>query len=102
MPEIDCGEQDRWIDARSLLGSGLGGETRKWLIVVPEDLESIPKFGLLKAREHGTLVVWQELDRLLAGATDPVEEIKLKFAPLFNHLALVFHRFRSGRMDVHR
>jgi hypothetical protein len=78
-------------------------ETRKWLIVVPEDLESIPKFGLLKAREHGTLVVWQELDRLLAGATDPVEEIKLKFAPLFNHLALVFHRFREredGRPPV--
>ena len=67
----------------------------KWLVVVPRfpDLERLPMFGMLEAQSSGTLVVWQELDRLTAGSRNPQYEMTAKMVPLFEHLALVFHRF---------
>lgn len=70
-------------------------QSGRWLVVVPgtRDLAQLPLFSHLQALESGTLVVWQELDRLTAGSTDPQREITTKLASLFEHLALVFHRF---------
>ncbi len=67
----------------------------KWLVVVPSmaELARLPLFGKLQAQAAGTLVMWEDLDRLTAGATDPRREMTTKMAPLFEHLALVFHRF---------
>lgn len=75
----------------------------KWLVIVPEDPSTLPGFSALAAREHGTLVVWQNLDRLSAGDDDSGSEMMSRLAPLYEHLALVFHRFRnreSGRPPV--
>jgi hypothetical protein len=75
----------------------------RWLVIVPEDLSILPGFSGLAEREHGTLVVWQNLDRLLVGADDSGREMISRLAPLYEHLALVFHRFRnreSGRPAV--
>ena len=70
-------------------------DTGKWLVVVPSkpDLAELPLYGKLESQDSGTLVVWQELDRLTAGAKDAHREMLTKMAPLFEHLALVFHRF---------
>jgi len=70
-------------------------ESGRWLVVVPDSqsLESLPMFKKLKGQESGTLVVWQDLDRLTAGAPDPNLEMTNKLSPLYEHLALVFHRF---------
>jgi hypothetical protein len=67
----------------------------KWLVVVPgvDDLEDLPQYKKLETSAAGTLVVWQDLDRLTAGARDTQREMTAKMAPLFEHLALVFHRF---------
>lgn len=67
----------------------------KWLVVVPAepDLAGLPLYEKLKSQDSGTLVVWQELDRLTAGARDTQREMTTKMVPLFEHLALVFHRF---------
>lgn len=67
----------------------------KWLIVVPSkpNLAKLPLYGKLEAQHTGTLVVWQDLDRLTAGAKDSQREMTTKMAPLYEHLALVFHRF---------
>lgn len=72
--------------------------TGRWLVVVPQqnDLEALPMFTRLKARQCGTLVVWQDLDRLTAGAVDPQSEMTTKLSLLYEHLALVFHRFTSS------
>ena len=69
--------------------------TGRWLVVVPEqkELELLPMFSLLQALKSGTLVVWQDLDRLTAGAFDRQREMTSKLASLYDHLALVFHRF---------
>lgn len=70
-------------------------QTGKWLVVVPdiEDLQRLPQYKRLLAQETGTLVIWQELDRLTAGARNPQQEMTTRMEPLFEHLALVFHRF---------
>jgi hypothetical protein len=70
----------------------------KWLVVVPrlDDLAQLPMFEKLEAQPSGTLVVWQELDRLTAGSRNPEQEMTAKMAPLFEHLALVFHRFTQS------
>lgn len=67
----------------------------RWLVVVPEwkELEALPMFSRLQALDSGTLVVWQNLDRLTAGAVDPQAEMTTKLSSLYEHLALVFHRF---------
>ena len=67
----------------------------RWLVVVPgfKELETLPMFSRLQTMNSGTLVVWQDLDRLTAGAFDPPAEMTAKLSSLYEHLALVFHRF---------
>lgn len=67
----------------------------KWFVVVPPEieLETLPLFQSLKSLKSGTLVIWQDLDRLTAGASNPQNEMTIKLAPLLDHLALVFHRY---------
>jgi hypothetical protein len=72
-------------------------ETKRWLAVIPSntDIEKVPLYARLAKQYSGTLVVWQSLDRLVAGATDPVGEMTTKLSGLREHLALVFHRFTA-------
>lgn len=77
-------------------------DTGKWLVVVPSkpELVELPLYGKLESQDSGTLVVWQDLDRLTAGAEDAQREMLTKMAPLFEHLALVFHRF-TQKEELH-
>ena len=77
-------------------------QSGRWLVVVPEfrELETLPMFLHLQALESGTLVVWQDLDRLTAGASDPQAEMTTKLSSLYEHLALVFHRFTQKEEGV--
>lgn len=70
-------------------------EKKRWLAVVPssDEVEKIPLYDRLAQQSSGTLVIWQVLDRLVAGATDPVGEMTTRLSGLRDHLALVFHRF---------
>lgn len=70
-------------------------QSSRWLVVVPQprELEVLPMFSRLQTLDSGTLVVWQDLDRLTAGAFDPQSEMTTKLSSLYEHLALVFHRF---------
>lgn len=71
--------------------------TKKWAVVQlsTEEMKQLPLFDKLQSQVTGTLVVWQDLDRLIAGSRNPQAEMTNKFAPLLEHLALVFHRFRE-------
>jgi len=70
-------------------------DTNKWVVVVPPkvELDTLPLYSKLEALGSGTLVVWQDLDRLIAGSKYPQEEMTIKLSSLYDHLALVFHRF---------
>jgi hypothetical protein len=79
-------------------------ESGRWLVVVPTqaDVAELPMYTQLEAQASGTLVVWQDLDRLTAGARDARREMTVKMSPLYQHLALVFHRFtqREGNTSA--
>lgn len=73
----------------------------QWRVVVPaeSDLQHLPMYKRLAAQDSGTVVVWQDLDRLTASARDPQLEMTTRMEPLFEHLALVFHRFTQREGD---
>lgn len=77
-------------------------QTGRWLVIVPDEsaIEALPLINRLKVQSSGTLVVWQDLDRLTAGAKDVQAEMTARMEPLLEHLALVFHRF-SQKEGIH-
>ena len=70
----------------------------EWWLVTPEksDLKALPQLDELNESEHGTLVVWEGLDRYRK--SNFVHEIDR----LRRHLALVFHRFLEGLTPTKR
>lgn len=64
-------------------------KSNQWLLATPEpeDFENLPLMDELKKQKHGTLVVWQTIDRYKK------ESFVNEIDKLRNHLALVFHRF---------
>ncbi|GJG98557.1 ATP-binding protein [Cupriavidus pauculus] len=67
----------------------------RWVVVVPSanERKTLPMYEHLLAQKSGTLVVWQSLDKLMAGSSNPVEEMKSRMSELHSHLSFVFHRF---------
>lgn len=65
-----------------------------WMLIqlsAPE-LQSLPCIGQLQNRGHGTLVIWQNFDRLGAGEHSIERAFGNRMELLREHLALVFHR----------
>lgn len=76
--------------------------TGNWSIRVLDsaDLSEIPHADELASLGTGTLVVWQALDYLLAGAPDPSLEVSERLMSLGHHVGLVFQRFLEGRAAI--
>jgi hypothetical protein len=76
--------------------------TGSWSIRVleGEDVRGIPEADRIQPSGRGTLVVWQSLDYLLAGASDPALEISERLEHLRHHLGLVYQRFLEGRGSI--
>lgn len=64
-----------------------------WLLITPElkTFDNLPPYESLKLMSHGTLVIWQEIDRYAA------EKVAYMIDGLRKHLSLVFHRFLEGQ-----
>ncbi|WP_201193315.1 ATP-binding protein [Pseudomonas fluorescens] len=70
-----------------------------------EDLANIPHIEELSKRSSGTLVLWQKLDKLIAGEVSVEAALVGKMAHVYDHLSLVFHRFlkkedRHPKIDI--
>lgn len=78
-------------------------ERNEWVIQLPDDISSIPEIDRLGTT--GTLVLWQNLDRLTGGfshnAAKRVEVINHRIAETERHLRLVFHRFMENVKPLH-
>lgn len=61
-----------------------------------EELNAIPQIEELRKLKSGTLVVWQNLDRLKVGELDFCRSMGKKMDDVRSHLSLVFHRYISG------
>lgn len=62
----------------------------QWFLLTPENLKEIPQFNELSKQKSGTLVCWENIDRVdVKGFPGQVEKVR-------KHLALVFHRYLEG------
>jgi len=62
----------------------------KWLLITPEAYDGIPMLEELLSQKSGTLVCWQNLDRVDKNSFSFTIDLLRK------HLALVFHRYLEG------
>ena len=78
-------------------------KTEEWSLIVletEEEINAIPRIDALRAFENGTLVVWQNLDRLKVGELNFDRSMGRKMDVVRAHLSLVFHRYLSGETGL--
>lgn len=88
----DCIEARRW-DIDHVI------DAQDWSLLVldsEDEISAIPRVEELKLLNSGTLVVWQNLDRLKVGEIDFSRSMGKKMNDVRSHLSLVFHRYISG------
>lgn len=78
--------------------------TGEWSLRVldPEDVQTFPAVQQLLASKSGTLVIWQELDRLKAGEVNFEAALGQKMDRVREHLSLVFHRYLAGEKGIRK
>jgi hypothetical protein len=71
-----------------------------WIICMLDEQEIKMLSFIDRLPERGTMVLWENLDRLCEGLTEDVNEklINEKIKDLEKHLSLVFHRYMSGEI----
>jgi hypothetical protein len=78
-------------------------QTKEWSLLAletTEEFDVIPCVDKLRKLESGTLIVWQNLDRLKVGEIDFNRSMGKKMDVVRTHLSLVFHRYISGESDL--
>ena len=93
---------DKLIGRRWDLDHVIDVQSWSLLVLDDDDFCSVPHIEDLKASESGTLVVWQNLDRLLMGEVDFEKSLGRKMDEVRSHLELVFHRYISGEPGIKR
>lgn len=78
--------------------------TTKWslLLLTESDCYSFPHVEQLMELESGTLVIWQELDRLKEGSTNFSAIMGRYIDSVRKHLSLVFHRYLKGELEIEK
>ena len=78
-------------------------QTGKWTLKLlnENEMKAIPGWEVFSSQESGTLVVWQNLDRLMQGS-EAHDVLTLKMNNVEGHLSLVFHKFLAGKNGVPR
>lgn len=73
-------------------------ETGEWTLGIlgPDELAQVPHIEQLKTWGHGTIVLWQEFDRALAGESSQATALGELVDRGREHLSLAFHRYLDG------
>lgn len=76
----------------------------EWALIVLDDdnIAKLPCIDKLACLENGTLVIWQNLDKLTVGEIDSEASIGIKMDIVREHLALVFHRYLTGEQGLRK
>lgn len=88
-------EARRW-DIDHVTNSG----TWSLLVLENDDCSQIPYMTDLLKCSSGTLIVWQNLDRLKIGEIKFEESLGRKIDAVRDHLALVYHRYLTGEAGL--
>jgi DNA mismatch repair enzyme (predicted ATPase) len=77
-------------------------QSNDWSLKLLDDCEigNLPHVEDLIANGTGTLVLWQDFDRLSAGEINFDDNISKKMDRVRSHLSLVFHRYLSGEVGL--
>ncbi len=67
-----------------------------------DEITYLPFVDELKAKTSGTIVVWENFDRMLNGAINTQKVFDEKIELARNHIALVFHRFTGEENPFNR
>jgi len=88
-------EARQW-DLDHVMGTG------KWSLIAldSDEIDALPEISKLYAIEQGTLVIWQNLDRLKLGEPSFSQAMGRKMDDVHEHLALVYHRYLSGEQGL--
>jgi len=86
--------------AAALWDLELVSERDDWIVCILDEAEIDHLPYIEKLEGDGTLVLWENLDRLYEGDTDVLNEklVNEKIRAVAKHLSLVFHRFLSGEI----
>jgi len=74
---------------------------KEWIYSVldhPADIRKLPHVPELERQGHGTVVIWQSLDRLGVGESSLEAALGSKMERTREHLSVVFHRFLSAEL----
>jgi len=76
-------------------------EVNEWALLEFEeiDFDEIPGIESLRNLRHGTLVVWQQLDRVFEGESQKDRALQNKIDDTRDHVALIYHRFLEGEVS---
>lgn len=79
-------------------------KTGSWSLLVLDktEISKLPNIERLEQYESGTLVVWQNLDRMMMGEVDFSKSLGRKMDDVRNHLSLVYHRYLAGESGIKR
>ncbi len=83
----------------------LVAEREAWVLRVPDsetEIRQLPHVDEILQLGHGTVVIWQALDRLAAGEVSVESALGIKMDRVRDHLALVFHRYLNGETGLLR
>lgn len=77
-------------------------KTGEWSLIIldHEDMMQLPQYNELINNKQGTIVIWQDLDRIIQGNIDFESLLGIKMDFVREHISLVFHRFLSGEQGV--
>ncbi len=65
-----------------------------------QEIENLPQIEKLHQMTEGTLVVWNDLDKMCAGDEDKEKGFLLRIREVEEHLALTFHRYLQGEVGL--
>lgn len=73
-------------------------KTERWSLeqLSPEEMKGQCEIDKLLEQETGTLVIWNELDKIKSGSLTLEKALEDKMESVQKHLELVFHRYLSG------
>ncbi|MEA4978068.1 MAG: ATP-binding protein [Methanomassiliicoccaceae archaeon] len=76
-------------------------ETDQWTLQLPslEEVDNCPQMFMLKTLEHGTLVIWENLDKIRGRAVDLQESMNETLVSCRSHLCLHFHMYMSSKKN---
>jgi Histidine kinase-, DNA gyrase B-, and HSP90-like ATPase len=79
-------------------------EHRQWRLLKTPAAESVGRLDALTGMAHGTLVLWEKMDRVVPGDSVQSEADHARFRHLIDvveeHLGMVFHRFLGTAFRV--